>query len=297
MVAGAAAIACVILSSACQGDPAPPTPPAACPDFTSPGAATAMVGQLVAAAKSSDVVMVEVRPLEVDVSVLVDQRPVTWACRGGVIDQVASDIAYVDQASFDPSGFDFGDVGALFRAAGALSGSSSNQRLQIVDYSGGRVMMSVATDPESRTVFFNPDGSLLEDLDFATQGGIARGLREVVGQLPAVTQVSITSDRSVWADHPGGDPGTVTRRMRTATVPVTTITRQSGASASFSPSLVRPDVVWSVVQGQLGSTPTAGTSWSVVIEDRDSLGAPRMFFSFPTGQMVTDLAGRPVGSP
>ena len=298
MAAGAAATACVILSSACQGAPTvPPTPPAACPDFTSPGAATAMVGQLVAAAKSSDVVMVEVRPREVDVSVLVDQKPVTWACRAGVIAQVASDIAYVDQASFDPASFDFGDVGALLRAAAAWSGSSSSQRLQIVEYSGGRVMMSVATDPESRTVFFNPDGSLLEDLDFATRGGITRGLREVVGQLPAVTQVSITSNRSVWADHPGSDPGTVTRRMRTATVPVTTITRQSsGVLATFPPSLVRPEVVWSVVQDQVGSTPSAGTSWSVVIEDRDSRGVPRMHFSFPSGQVVTDLAGRTVGS-
>ena len=254
-----------------------------------------MISQLVAEADSADVVMVEVQPHEIDVSVLVDQKPVTWACRDGLVDTIASDIAYVDQASFDPQEFDLDDVGALFRAAAAIASSASGQRLQIVDYSGGRVMMSVATDPESRTVFFNPDGSLLENLDFATLGGIQRGLREVADQLPAVTRLSVVSNESVWVDHVADDPGTVTRRVRTATVPVTTITRATaGEPTPFAPTLVRPAVVWSVVRDNIGSTPPAGTSWSVVAEDRDQLGTPRLHFSFGTTQVTTDLAGQPV---
>ena len=294
LVACAVCVGAIILTG-CQNTTATPTTAPQCPDFTRPGVATAMVSQLVAAAGSADVVMIEVQPREVDLSVLVDDTPVTWACRDGVVGQVTSDIAYVDQASFDPSSFDFDDVGSLFRAAAAIAGSSSRQRLQIVDYSGGQVMMSVATDPESRTVFFNPDGSLLEDLDFATRGGVARGLREVIGQLPAVTRVSVVSNESVWVDHKDDDPGTVTRRVRTAMVPVTTITRAtSGEPASFAPGMVRPDAIWSVVAQKVGSTPPKGTSWSVVVDDRDGIGTPRMRFSFGSEQVVTDLAGRPV---
>ena len=254
-----------------------------------------MVDQIVADAGSADVIMVEVQPRELNVSVLVGDSPITWACRDGVVGEVATDITYVDQATFDPQTFDLGDVGALFRAAAAIAGTSTGQQLQIVDYSGGQVMMSVATVPESRTVFFHPDGSLLENLDFATLGGITRGLREVAGQLSAVTQVSVGSEQSVWVEHVGGAPGTVTRRLRTATVPVTTITRATArVPTTFAPTLVRPEVIWSVAERHVGSTPPAGTSWSVVIEDRDGLGAPRMFFSFGTRQVVTELNGRPV---
>jgi hypothetical protein len=299
----AMALVCALGLCACQSTaaassvPSPSeatTPAPTCPDFTRLDAATTMVHRLMADAGSSEAIMVQVQPREVDVSVLVDETPVTWACRDGVVAKVPSDIAYVDQASFDPDSFDFSDIGALFRAAAAVAGSADRQRLQIVDYSGGRVMMSVSTDPESRTVFFNADGSLLEDLDFTTYGGVQRGLRAVEGQLVLGTHVSVTSNEGVWMDYAGTEPGTVTRRERTATVPVTTVNRTARDPVTpFAPSLVKANVIWAVVE-QTAETMTATPTWSVVIDDRAGHGLPRMYLTIGSTSVVTDLNGRPI---
>ena len=264
-------------------------------DFTQPGAAAAMVGELLKTASAKQVVMVEVGADEVAVCVLVNGAAVTWAYRDGRIGPVATDIVYVDQAAFDVSDFNLDDVGALFRAAAAVSGSTQSQTLQIVDYSGGRVMMSVATNPESRTVFFNPDGSLLEDLDFATLGGEQRGLDDVRAQVPAAYTVSVQSDQGVWMDSPGEEQGTIVRRQRTSRVPVTTVTRTQGTTLkTFSPALVDPAAIWSVVKSQVGTTVSADTAWSVTIDDRSGHGLPRMYFTFGLRSLVTDLAGNPM---
>jgi len=269
----------------------PTTSPAECPDFATPGAAATMIGQLLDKLGSRQTVMVEIRSRELAVTALVDGAPSTWACRAGVVQQVTSDIAYVDQASFDVTGFDIGDVGSLFRAAAAIAGSSENQMLQIVDYSGGRVMMAVTTNPESRTVFFNADGSILEDLDFDTLGGIERGLQDVDENASLVLQVTIDSAKGAWADAPGVDAGTIVRRQRTPRIPVTTVTRtERAALQTFSPALIDPDAIWGVVAGSR----TPNTPWSVSIDDRERTGVPHLHFAFGQSTLVTDLLGHPV---
>ena len=293
----AAVVAGVLTFTACQNAPlpvpAPTTTPRECPDFTEPGAAAAMITRLTANLGSNQTVMVQVQQHELAVTALVDEAPSTWACRAGVVEEVPTDIVYVDQATFSVNAFDIDDIGSLFRAAAAIAGSSENQVLQIVDYSGGRVMMAVATNPESRTVFFNPDGSLLENLDFDTPGGIKRGLADVEGGLTAALQVTIESDKSVWIDSPGADDGTVVRRQRTQRIPVTTITRGERTTLpTFSPRLVNADVIWSVVEDHLGAY-APDTSWSVSIDDRESAGGPHMHFSFGQTSIITDLFGRP----
>ena len=47
-----------------------------------------------------------------------------------------------------------------------------NQNLQIVEYNEGTVLMTVSTKPESRTVFFRRDGSVVNHIDFATPTGM-----------------------------------------------------------------------------------------------------------------------------
>lgn len=265
------------------------------PDFTQPGTAIDMVQTLIAAAGSDELIMVEIEEDTVSVSALVDGQPVTWAYRDGSIGQIPSDLAYVDQAIFDIDDFNLDDVGGLFRAAESASGSAQNQNLQIVDYSGGEVMMSVSTVPESRTVFFHPDGSMLETLDFNTPGGVSRGVSEAVGTQTAVHSIAVQSEVGAWVDFPGEEETTI-RRQRTAKVPVTTHARAETLDLPlFSPSLVDPEAIWAVVDKAIGTEDIPeGSSWSVIVDDRDDEGIPKMYFSIGPRVLVTDLAGTPV---
>nr|WP_300146584.1 hypothetical protein [Propionicimonas sp.] len=277
---------------------ASPSPTPTTLDFTRPGAASAMVSRLLTKANTEYALMVEVATNSVEVSVLdADRKPVTWAYRDGEIGEVASDLQYVDQATFPVAKFNISDVGALFRAAQGQSGSAESQRLTIVDYSGGEVMMSVSTVPESRTVFFNPDGSLLQVLDFDTPGGVATGIRDAVGDRATVYSISVESDQGAWAEFPGGG-GTTVRRTRTAKVPVTTnVTDQQIDLPLFLASRVDPETIWTVVDGIRGSAEVPeGTRWSVVIDDRESLGTPRMHFAIGSTVITTDLDGNIVSS-
>ncbi len=254
-----------------------------------------MVRKLIASAGTERLIMVEIEADTVSVSVLVQGQPVTWAYRDGTIGEVASDMAYVDQAVFAIDDFDLSDVGALFRTAAAESGSEENQNLQIVDYSGGQVMMSVSTVPESRTVFFHPDGTLLETLDFTTPAGISRGITEAVGTRTSVHRVAVQSDVGAWVDYPG-EKGTTIRRQRTSKIPVTTNARAETLNLPlFDPRRVEAEAIWAVVDSVEGTQGVpVGSHWSVMIDDRDRTGVPRMHFSFGFKIVVTDLSGTPV---
>jgi hypothetical protein len=260
-------------------------------DLTEPRAAAQMLGQLLTQAGHKPVIMLQVSAESMALSVLDGGRPRTFGYRDSQIAEVASDMAYVDQAVFDPAEFHLADVGALFRAATGVSGSKEHQSLQIVDYSAGQVMMSVSTNPESKTVFFNPDGSLLEVLDLSTQGGIARGLSDVCGSLTSVYSVEVVSGQMVLVDYPGVDRGKVARRQRTARVPVITITRtETPAERTFDPRRIRPEVVWKVVDRRLGvGDVPADAAWRV----RATLtkAAPELEFTIAGKQFKTDLYG------
>ena len=267
-------------------------------DFTVPGAAAAMVQQLLARAGHRQALMVEVTTGTVQVSVLTtDHKPVTWAYREGEIEQVPSDLAYVDQATFDVSEFNLSDVGGLFRAAASMSGSEENQSLTIVDYSAGEVMMSVSTVPESRTVFFNPDGSLLEQLNFDAPGGIARGIEAITGYRTMVYSLTVDSVQGAWVEYPGEDEKVI-RRTRTAKVPVTTNVRAETVDLPLiSAARVDPEVIWRVLDSVRGTPDVPEDApWNVVADDRDRVGLPRLHFTIGPKTLVTDLAGNLVVS-
>jgi hypothetical protein len=253
-----------------------------------------MVTSLLTDAGSERALMVEIAKDSVQVSVLsAEGKPVTWAHRDGKSAEVPSDLAYVDQATFDVSRFNISDVGGLFRAAASMSGSEENQSLTIVDYSGGEVVMSVSTLPESRTVFFNPDGSLLEPLNFDAPGGIVNGIKEAIGLQLTVYSVTVQSDQGAWADYPGEKEGTTVRRTRTAKVPVTTNTRNETSNLQvFLAARIHPDAVWKIVDAVRGTADVPeDAKWSVVIEDRDHTAVPRMYFTIGSKSVTTDLNG------
>jgi hypothetical protein len=286
------ALAVIALSLALLTGCSPqPTATSDAPDFTQPGVAEAMVKQLITEAGSDRVLMVEVKATTVQVSVLKDKRAVTWAYRNGETGKAASDLTYVDQATFDVTKFNISDVGALFRAAAGQSGSSSSQSLSIVDYSAGEVMITVSTQPESSTVFFNPDGSLLEVLDFDTQGGIARGISETTSGHPNLTALTVTSDQSVQADYPGAN-GTTVRITRAPRVPPISNVRSGADLPEFPTGKVNAAAIWQVVTAIRGQSEVAShAKWSVTIDNREKLSQPRMYFTFGFKVVTTDLDG------
>jgi hypothetical protein len=309
----AAAALCTAVLAGCTpatGTTSPSSPPAtptasatpsAVLDLAEPGVARTMVRRLVAASGSSQVLLVDIRRHEASVSVLNDGKPHTWAYREGEIREISSDLAYVDQAIFDPDAFDLSDVGALFRAAAAVSGSEQSQELQIVDqrrveHSARDLKMSVATNPETRTVFFNPDGTLVPTLDFNTAGGITVGLVDAVGAHTSVTGVTIGSATGAFIEYPL-DAGTVVRRSRSAKIPVIDVPRSAGGDrpTAFDPRLVDAAVIWRVLQryaatGAFGPTST----WSVVADVRGTTTQPRLRFTVGQARVVTDLAGNEI---
>jgi 16S rRNA (adenine1518-N6/adenine1519-N6)-dimethyltransferase len=266
-------------------------------DFTRPGVAKTMVDRIVAEAGSREVIMVEIHSDQVSVSVLNDGQAETWAYREGEIAKVPSDLSYVDQGVFDVDEFNISDVGELFAAAAKVAASDENQLLQIVDYSGGQVMMSVATNPESRTVFFDADGTLLEELDFETLSGLQQGLAEVIASLTAVYSVVIDPAKQVLVDYPGETFGTIARRQRAATVPVTTSSREADTDLTpFNPKSVSVTVIRQVITKLTVSRDvTDDAGWTVTIEQREDEVAPLMHFDVDGNQFTTTLKGAPMG--
>lgn len=288
---------CGLLLTGCTAESSPTTasasPSPTAVDFREPGAASNMVAQLVAKAGSDRVLSIEITRSSVEVTVLdPDDAAVAWAYRQGVLAEVPTDQQYVDQATFDVAGFNLADVGALFRAAAGQSGSEQDQSLTIVDYSGGNVTMSVSTIPESRTVFFTPAGALLPILAFDTPGGISAGLADVTQGRSTAYSVSVDSELGAAAEYPGASD-TVIRLSRTAKVPVTTNTTARNIDLPLFPvSQVNPQVIWDVIDRLRSSGElSADGAWSVVVDDREDIGHPRMYFSFGTQVVSTDLAG------
>lgn len=296
----AAASASPVASPAVSVSPGPATAsatPATQLDLTAPGAAEALVAALLDAAGATRAVMVTVTGQDASVAVVKDGAAQTWAWREGRIQQVPSDITYVAQRTFDPGDFDFHDVGALFRAAQSVSGSRQGQSLQVVDYSGGLVSMSVSTNPESRAVFFNPDGTLLPTLDFTSLWGLEQGFGDAAGPRGTASAVGFGSALGVYLDSPRDAAGAHQRWHRTARTPVIVTPRNdSSPLPAFDPARVRPAAVWWVLAGLADDGEfTLDGVWSCVVDDRAATGSPRMYFTVADRSFVTDLDGNVLG--
>lgn len=275
------------------GPTASPTPGAGQLDLTLPGAARDLVTKILDAAKSSQALMVTVTATDATVTTLEAGQAHTWAWRNGRIQEVPTDITYVAQRTFNPDDFAFDDLGALFRAAESVSGSKRDQRLQVVDYSGGLITMSVSTNPESRAVFFDRDGTLLPTLDFTSPWGLQKGFEDAVGERRVASVLGFGSAVGVYLDTPQRADGGIDRRQRTARTPVIVTPRTEGnAYALFDPRRVDPAVVWQVLDAlQEEGDFTLDTPWSCVVDDRADLGTPRMYFTVGDRSFVTNLSG------
>ena len=159
-------------------------------DLTQDGNARRAVDELAARAGDGPVIRVTVNAFEATLTYLepkdtplplktpspaaaTDFQAVSLGWVGGVIEELDSDVAYIQQTTFSPADYNLEAVARMFRDAAAVSGSSSQQELQINEYNQGRVLMTVTTNPETSTVFFRHDASLISRLDFSTDNSAA----------------------------------------------------------------------------------------------------------------------------
>lgn len=291
------AIATLVLAG-CQPSPSPTRPlttarPSPTVNLTAKDAALPVLKQLLAASGQRRLIKVELTQTTAQIVVVAHGTAHTWAWRDGKAQEVDGDTQYVGQASFTLDEFDLSDVKAIFARAAAISGSSSQQQLQIVEYYDGEVYMTVGTSPESATVFFRADGEPIPTLDYTTLAGLTRGLADASLGIRQAQQVGFDRETGVWVDESAGQAGT-RRVVRPSRFPARgdrlTIKR---TWPTFSPSRVQPDAVFRVL-AQLD--PTGTHKVRVEIDRRDGLSDPTITFVVDGRTLVTDLAGNDISA-
>lgn len=272
-----AALGGLVALSACQpsGPGTAPTPTAnATPtDYTAPGATRPALDALCAAAGSTTLVKAEVSATDASVAVLTGpkaDKAETWAWRDGRPQLVDGDTQNVGQARFSLDDFNLSDVRGLLTLAGVVAGSARSQALQVVEYSGGKVLMTVTTQPESRAVFFRPDGTLIRPLDYAWPADLRDGLADAVAGLQRVTAIGLTPGVGLWAELAGSTA--VLRQIRAERTPTRSETRSDASPLArwdFAPADIDVDVLVELAR-RLG----AGRAVTFTIDRRDHRDEP-----------------------
>lgn len=280
-------------------------------DLTQDGNARIAVDELAARAGDRPVIRVTVNAFEATLTYLepkaaplpvktpsasapTDYEAMSLGWVGGTIEELDSDVAYIQQTTFNPAEFNLEALARMFQDAAAVSGSSSQQELQINEYNQGRVLMTVTTNPETSTVFFRHDASLISRLDFSTEQGLGEGLRDAVDGAEQVIAVGLLPDNGGLFVDVIAEEGVVDRRIRQSTLPMFSSGRkQSTTSAvTFDPGLISP----AVIAQQTTSLPTlqqaepdASVLFTIAVDPR--LGAPVITFNVAGTTVITDLAG------
>lgn len=264
-------------------------------DLTLPGHARIVVNFLADCAGSNPIIRVEVTRSSANLTYVEQGKAHTIGFVNGQVQAVDSSVEYVNQASFNPADFNLDDVGNLFRLAAERSGSSQQQDLQINEYQPGEVLMTVTTTPESTTVFFQPNGTPIDELDYSTAAGLAEGIRDAARGSQAVLAVGYKPDEGLWVDV-RVDATTIERRTRLAGLP-TIVTRRTQATSltPFDPAIIdAPALARLLTVAPTMLDKPATTPVSVTIDRRDPTDAVRMYFDVGTAQLVTDPAGNVV---
>ena len=280
--------------------PTTPTPsPSATswPELTVPGEARRVVRELQQVA-NLPVIKVDITANSATLSALDGRQAKAWRWAQGQINETDSDIEYIEQSSFDPEAFAIDDVGDLFVRAADLSGSASAQELQIVEQTPGSVMMVVTTRPESVPVFFRPDASTVNRIDFLTDWGLREAMADAIAARTQLTAMALTRESLYAESVDPKDPEATLRVTRQRMVPAFRSSRSETASwGPFSPS----DVDISVLLEEMRTLPMkwgvaddAVVTW--VIDRRDNRPLPTIRFSVGGRTMVTDMQGRDITS-
>jgi len=258
--------------------------------LSDPGAAQTAVNALVAQAGTDLAIRVAITDTTASMTYVSNNQAVTLDWQDGTVSPEDSDITYVGQAIFDVSSFNLSNVGQMFSQAATLTGSSTKQELQINEYNTGRVLMTVTTSPESQTIFFRQDATIINWLQFNTTAGVAEALKDIDTGTDVIT-VGL-NDQGLYADSIA-DPSTIQRVVRPAKLPAYSALR-SGSSdlTAFDPSTLDAATLASLLSTKapaIAGNPDPTATW--VIDTRDHLGAPTIRLTVGPTTRVYDLAG------
>lgn len=264
-----AAVSCLLIASACTPDlPATSTSPQVAPsptptltivptatpvpdsqfpisypitDSLTTGDAGDIVAKLHEVSGGLPVLKVDLTTKQATLTALQPDKGVaSYRWENGEITKVDSDIQYLDQKTFDPAQYPLDSLGRMFDIAD-LRGVRGELVLQIVEYREGQVVMTVTSRPESKTVFFNKDGTAVASLGLTSVADLTAGIGEVVGDAKEVYSVTLSPTLGYSADLPDADKGVVLNRTRPAEMPVFETRRTENPSvAPFDPALVQP---------------------------------------------------------
>ncbi|MCL2782422.1 MAG: hypothetical protein FWD80_00385 [Propionibacteriaceae bacterium] len=249
------------------------TPSPSGPDLRQPGAATLAVDQLATAAGTTRAIRVTIDQSTASMTYIKDSAAVTLGWNNGAIAPLDSDVSYVGQTSFYISQFNLDNVGRMFSQAATLADSNTAQELQINEYNSGRVLMTVTTSPESQTIFFRADGSLINWLVFTTSSGVTEALRDVAGDGVDVIAIGL-NDQGFYADVRISQQ-IIERRTRPAKLPAYTAQRTASVTdQAFSPQEINPAVVANLLMTMPGTLDKPDTPARLLIDMRNDLGVP-----------------------
>lgn len=213
----------------------------------------------------------------------------TYRWREDTVAIVDSDVQYLGQATFNPDNYPLHDLPRIFDVAALLARSSSNQVLQIVEYRAGDIYMSVTTLPESRTVFFQPDGAAITPLGTHGVADISAGLAEVTGSTLVVLAVGFNEEQGYWADVPKPG-GIIERRIRTGMLPMFAAQRsQTLGLTPFDPALLDPAAIAKSIAAYREDPED---TCSVEVDDRHERVQPVIRYDCDGEIHYSDLEGR-----
>ncbi|RLP09544.1 hypothetical protein [Propionibacterium australiense] len=270
----------------------PDTSPTPAYDLTRPGRARQIIDFLRRASGERPVLRIEITVESANLTYLSeDEEAETIGYANGSISHLDATIEYIDQAQFDPDDFAFDDVAALFETAARISGSDQEQDLQINEYDHGNVLMTVTTTPESSTVFFRDDGSVINKLNLTRATDIAEALADTVKDSPRI--ISARIDRDALTVRVRIDESTVEERTRRTSLPTIVSTlKNSDKNPSFDPAAINPEVVARLIAQTANQADNASASDVSVWIGVDAGGTePRMRFQVGSTEIVTDMNG------
>lgn len=289
-----ALLACLTLLLVGCDKEAKPTDPSPTPstELLTPGAAQKIVGELLGQiADPSSVVRLRITGDQARLT-YVDEwsKPVSEIWRDGKITTQDEGTDTVVSSSFDPRDFNISDVGAMFEKSAQLCGSAENQELQITEYANSKILMTVSTTPESSTVFFRPDATVIMPLDFTSAEDVSQALTEAVGPSTRILAAGLTADQ-LWVDVASG-PGTVTRRIRKTSVPVYSLQRkQSISDEPFAPSLIDAKIL---AEKFAAAAESESKDFVATVKQQEDEDQPFINFSYGGTQELTSLDGTPI---
>ena len=266
------------------------TPPVAVMSLTQPGAAQRVVKLLVAKAGTNLAIRLAITDTTASMTFVKDDKAVTIGWQDGAVSLEDSDVTYVGQAIFAVDSFNLADVGQMFAEAAALTGSDAKQELQINEYNTGRVLMTVTTSPESQTIFFRQDATIINWLSFSATAGVAEALRDVATGTNVIA-VGL-NDQGLYADA-RVDSSTIERIVRPAKLPAYSALRSASSDlTAFNPSVLNAATLASLLSDKAPTlTGNADATATWVIDTRDNLGAPTIRLTVGLTTRVYNLAG------